>query len=37
VVLIEQTPLHLASTNGNNKIVELLIEHGADINAKTND
>src|SRR6201996_5865555 len=28
------TPLHLASSNGNNDAVKLLIRHGADVNAQ---
>jgi len=31
------TPLHLAARYGYGKAVELLIKHGADVNAKTND
>jgi len=31
------TPLHRAAVNGNIDIVKLLLEHGADVNAKTND
>ena len=31
-----RTPLHLASVNGHASVVELLLQHGADIEAKTN-
>ena len=31
------TPLHIASINGNNKIIWYLKSHGADIKAKNND
>ncbi|XP_044251362.1 ankyrin-3 isoform X2 [Drosophila takahashii] len=32
-----QTPLHVASRLGNINIIMLILQHGADINAKTND
>lgn len=31
------TPLHLATTNGHKKLVEELINHGANVNAKNLD
>lgn len=32
-----QTPLHFASINGNREVVELLLEHNAEVNALRND
>ena len=33
--LREDTPLHFAATSGHATMVKLLVEHGADVNAKS--
>ncbi len=34
---LERTPLHVASSNGHEAVVSILLENGADVNAKNND
>jgi ankyrin repeat protein len=35
-VIVNQTPLHETSTNGHLNVFEILLDDGADMNAKTN-